>query len=361
MLRLWFNRTYATNAQVIDLLRANPDGHDVHVIGTHTDPDSPVLLASDHAEAEPDLEPGEYVEWALGFAAQHGVDVFVPRLHMAELADARDRFLAVGTRLLCPEGDTVRLFADKPRAYAAAASLGLPVPPHRVVSDAAGLRQAHAQLAALGGPVCMKPTHGTAGAGYRVLVDRPAALADFAGRTRARAGLTDVCAALEAAAAAGDRCPKLLLTPYLDGPEISMDVLADADGAVRAVIGRTHAARGRRRHLVDDPQARVVAETLTTAHRVSYLSNTQVRYWRGQGDLAPRPYLLEVNTRISGGLFQTALAGVNLPWAAVRLALGEEPEPIGPRYGAAFTTTTALVALNHVAARGTRQPARPLD
>lgn len=361
MLRLWFNRTYATNAQVIDLLRANPDGRAVHVIGTHTDPDSPVVLAADQAEIEPDLEPGQYVEWALRFAGRHGVDVLVPRLHMAELAAARDRFAAVGTRLLCPDADTVRLFADKPRAYAAATALGLPVPPHRVVSDSAGVRAAFEQLAALGSGVCMKPTQGTAGAGYRLLVDRPPQLADFAGRARARADLGAVCAALEAAAAAGEPGPELLLTPYLDGPEISMDALADAVGRPLAVIGRTHAVRGRRRHLVDDRQARAVAERLLAAHRVGYLSNTQVRYWRGPGDAQPRPYLLEVNTRISGGLFQTALAGVNLPWAAVRLALGEDPGRLEPRYGAAFTTTSALVPLDHHGALGTRQPARPLD
>ena len=97
------------------------------------------------------------------------------------------------------------------------------------------------------------------------------------------------------------------------------------------------------RHSAAD--ARTVAEALNLAHRVAYLANTQVRYWQGPGDEKPRAYLLELNTRIAGGLFQTALAGVNLPWAAVRLALGEDVGTLHPSYDVAFTTVSSLVAL----------------
>ena len=36
------------------------------------------------------------------------------------------------------------------------------------------------------------------------------------------------------------------------------------------------------------------------------------------------PVLMDVNTRPAGGLHQLALCGINAPWAAVQLALGEE-------------------------------------
>jgi biotin carboxylase len=343
LLRIWFNRTYATNTHVIAMLRANPDGCALHVIGTHTDPDSPVLVVCDESGLEPELEPAEYVEWALDFAGAHDVDVLIPRLYMAELADARERFAALGTRVMCADGDVVRLFADKPRAYRAAAELGIPVPPHEVVRDAAGLRAAHARLAAVAESVCMKPTEGVGGAGYRVLTTEPATLDEFAGQVRSRAPLAAVCDALERASAAGEPIPELLVMPYLTGPEISIDALAAPDGTVLAAVGR---GRSRRRRLIlDDAPARNVAESLIRAHRVAYLSNVQVRYWQGPGDDAPQPYLLELNTRISGGLFQTALAGVNLPWAAVQLALGQPVAPLEPTFGAAFTTMSSLVPL----------------
>lgn len=343
MIRIWFNRTYATNSHVIAMLRANDDGRELHVIGTHTDPDSPVLIACDESEVEPELDPADYVEWALQFARSHHVDVLIPRLHMAELADARERFAAIGTSLACADGDTVRLFADKPCAYRAAAELDIPVPPHHVVRDSAGLREAHARLRQVAASVVMKPIEGVGGAGYRVLTTEPQTLEDFAGHIRHRAGLDAVCRAMDVAVTADERVPELLVMPYLTGPEISVDVLARPDGAVLAAIGRGRSRR--RRLIVDDAPARAVAEVLTGAHRVGYLSNTQVRYWQGPDDGAPRPYLLELNTRIAGGLFQTALAGVNLPWAAVRIALGEQVPALTPRFGAAFTTMSSLVPL----------------
>jgi len=345
LLRIWFNRTYATNSHIIAMLRANPDGRPVHLIGTHTDPDSPVLVACDEAYPEPpeDCLAADYVAWALEFALEHRVGVFVPRLAMADLADARDTFAAAGVTLTCPAGDTVRLFEDKAAAYRAAEALGLAVPPHQLVTDAAGLLAAYEQLRDVAEIVCMKPVQATGGDGFRILSTESPDLAELLGPVRPAAELGRVCAALEAAQAAGEDIPTLLVMPYLPGPEISVDALADRDGRTLAAVGRGRSQR--RRLIVDDVPAREVAEALNLAHRVAYLSNTQVRYWQGPRDEAPRAYLLELNTRISGGLFQTALTGVNLPWAAVRLALGEDVGTLHPRYDVAFTTVSSLVAL----------------
>jgi biotin carboxylase len=182
------------------------------------------------------------------------------------------------------------------------------------------------------------------GDGYRRLTTDPPRWDDFDAEVRSLVRVDDMCRALDDA---GPR--ELLVMPFLDGVEVSVDVLADAAGNVHAAIGRRHEAahrNDRRRSIVDDPQARGVAEVLTRTHRVAYLSNTQVKYWRGPDDATERPYLLEVNTRAAGGLFQTALAGVNLPWAAMRLALGEELSPLEPKWGSAYTEIASYVQLD---------------
>lgn len=337
MVRLWFNRTYATTWHLIGMIRANPEGRSVHVLGSHIDLASPVLSACDRTLLEPAVGPAEYVDWAVATAEAERIDVFVPREHMAALAAARDRFAAVGTRLLCPDADVVELFDDKAAGYRAAAALGLPVPPYRVVHDGAELRDAYAEFAAIADEVCMKPVRGVGGEGYRRLTTEPVAwAADLARELRSLVRLDDACRALDDA---GPR--EVMVMPFLEGTEVSVDVLADSSGQVRAAVGRAHDTQpGRRlRMIADDPAAREMAEVLTPAHRVAYLSNTQVKYWRG------RPYLLELNTRAAGGIFQTALAGVNLPWAAVQLALGEEPAPIRPRWGARYTEVASYVEI----------------
>jgi biotin carboxylase len=350
VVRVWFNRTYATTAHVAQMLRDNPAGRPVTVVGSHSDPDSPVLAGCDESFLEPALTGPAYVDWALEFARTHRIDVLVPRLAMAELADERAGFEAAGTVLAAPDAATVRLFEDKAAAYRAAGRLGLPVPPHHVVTDGAGLRAAHDDLQTLG-LVCVKPVRGVGGAGFRVLTTAPPSLDELAEPAHLRMDLDRLCAALDSGNDAGNDAGtaglSLLVTPYLTGREVSVDAVADRDGRTLAAIGRL--ATRRRRHILDDAPARAVAERLNAAHRVSFLSNTQVRYWQGPGDAEPQPYLLELNTRASGGLFQTALAGVNLPWAALQIALGEPVEPLTPSFGAAFTTVAALVPLDPTA------------
>jgi len=352
-MRVWFNRTYATTCHLISQVRQNPDGRAVHVISTHVDPDSPVLAVSDHAELEPTIGPHEYVEWALQFALSQRVDVLVPRFAMAELAEARERFSRQGTVLACPEAPTIRLFEDKAAAYVAARQLDVRVPPHVVVSDGDGLRDAYARLSELSGPggtggtggtggkVCMKPVTGAGGEGYRRLTHLPATAAEYTGEVRSTVRVDAVAAAWERDGGPG---VPMLVMPFLDGPEVSVDVLATPAGEVLAAVGRQH-DESRSRRIVDDRLARSTAEILTAAHRIGYLSNTQVRYWRGPDDERQEPYLLEVNTRAAGGLFQTALAGVNLAWAALQVAAGEDPGSITPRFGATYVPIASIVAL----------------
>ena len=352
MLRIMFNRTYATGAHVISMLRDNPSGCPVQVVGTHADPDSPVLAACDEAYPEPpeDVVGADYVEWALAFTAEHRIDVLVPRLNSADLADARADFTAAGVALVAPPGDAIRLFHDKAAAYADAAQRGLPVPPYRVVTTSAELRAAVVELTPVSPQLCIKPVSGVAGAGYRRLTTSGPTMADLLGHVDAFETVERYCDALDAStagtASGGDDqpgVPPLIVLPYLTGPEVTVDCLGDLDGTLLAAIGRTKGRR--RRRIVDDSPARAVARALLAAHRMSFLSNVQVRYWRGPDDEQPLPYLLEVNTRMSGGLFMTALTGLNLPWAAVQLALGRDVHLPTPEFDISFTPVSSIVRL----------------
>ena len=185
---------------------------------------------------------------------------------MADLADARGDFTAAGVALACPSGDTVRLFEDKAAAYLAAAKLDLPVPPHHVVNDAAGLRAAYEQLREVAETVCMKPVRGTGGDGFRILSTVAPSLADVLRPSQEQVISLDWAgAALDAASRTDRDLPRWLVMPYLPSPETSVDVLADA----RAVPWSPPGGRKSRRRsvIVDDLPARQVAETLNLAHR----------------------------------------------------------------------------------------------
>lgn len=117
--------------------------------------------------------------------------------------------------------------------------------------------------------------------------------------------------AMHRAQDAGVTLPELLVMPWLPGPEVSVDCLGAPDGLCRRVPRAQHG----RRYVLGDVDALEAARVIVARHTLFSLSNTQVRYWRNPGiDARPLPYLLETNTRMAGGLFQSALAGVNLAW-----------------------------------------------
>lgn len=324
MLRIWINRSFATTANAIADLRRDPPEGGVHVLGTHVDPGSPVLAVCDATEAEPDVDGAAYLAWALELCRRHRIDVVVPRAHAAELASARADFAAIGAAVLAADPDGIALVDDKARAYAAAAELGVLVPPHRVVRSGAELLDAVREIRAADGTACMKPVSAAGASGFRILDAAPPSLAQLLDEPEPVVHPDHAAAALDEPGA-----PPFLVMPILPGPEVSVDCLADGAGTLLASVTRTKHRRGVL--LDDDEEARAAATVLVEHHRLAFLSNTQFRYWRQPGvDARPRPYLLETNPRAAAGLYQTALTGRHLFRDAIDLAAGRRPAPAGP-------------------------------
>ncbi|GHD92114.1 ATP-grasp domain-containing protein [Streptomyces naganishii] len=319
--RVWLNRTYAENVFFMDQLRRNPADRAVEIHATHGDADSPVLAAADTAELEPEgLSPAAYAEYALDQCARRGIDVFVPRLHQDAIVGHRAEFASVGTALLAPTPQAVAVFADKATAYEAVRSIGVPVPPWWRVGTAAELLAAVEELEAAGHRACFKPASGAGGTGFRVITREPFSLADLDGFPGPRVPLDVVLRALEQSEEAVD----WLVMPRLEQPEVSVDCLTGPDNRIRLAVGRTK--NGRRRGFTLHEQWLEPARRIAEGFGLHYLSNIQFRVF------GERPVLLDVNTRPAGGLHQLSLCGINAPWAAVQLALGEDPGPVLPPF-----------------------------
>ncbi|MFI9214773.1 ATP-grasp domain-containing protein [Streptomyces werraensis] len=329
--RVWLNRTYAENVFFMDQLRRNPSDRAVEIHATHGDPDSPVLAAADTAELEPEgLSPAAYVEYALTQCERRGIDVFVPRLHQSAIVAHRAEFEAAGTALLAPPPEAVAVFEDKVVAYQAVESIGVPVPPWWRVRDADELLTAVEELERLGHRACFKPAAGAGGVGFREITREPFSLSQLKGFPSPHVPLDLVLESLRRAEEPVD----WLVMPRLEQPEVSVDCLTGPDNRLRLAIGRTK--HGRRRGFTLHERWLEPARRIAEGFGLHHLSNIQFRMLGG------RPVLMDVNTRPAGGLHQLALCGVNVPWAAVRLALGDDPGEIGPPFlGQDYTVVSA--------------------
>ncbi|MFJ7904421.1 ATP-grasp domain-containing protein [Streptomyces sp. NPDC096198] len=319
--RVWLNRTYAENVFFMDQLRRNPCDRAVEIHATHGDPDSPVLAAADTAEPEPEgLSPAAYVEYALDQCVRRGIDVFVPRLHQDAIVAHRAEFAAVGTALLAPPAEAVAVFRDKDTAYHAAGSIGVAVPPWWRVTDEDQLVAAVEELEAGGHRACFKPAAGAGGVGFRVITRAPFSMAQLNGFPGPQVPLDLVARAVREAEEPVD----WLVMPRLAEPEVSVDCLTGTDNLIRMAVGRTK--NGRRRGFTLHERWLEPARRLAEGFGLHHLSNIQFRMYDGE------PVLLDVNTRPAGGLHQLSQCGVNAPWAAVQLALGEDPGTVEPPF-----------------------------
>ena len=323
-LRIWVNRSYATSLHALRLLRDNADGVDVTIIGTHADRDSPVLTGCDEIADEPPARVrGEaYGEWALDFAVRYRVDVIWPRHQPEAVAAAAGALADAGIAVVAPPASVIAHCEDKERTYATAAAAGVEVPPRRVARDADELRVALDDLPAEVGPgveLCIKPVSGVGGVGFRVVRDEAPSWDALQADPEPVVTSVDLLRAYATAEDPG----ALLVQPWLDEPELSVDLLADR-GVVLAAATRGKPvgdAEVRARWVRDDPALAEPVAVLARTLGPHSLANVQFRWWRG------RAVLLEVNPRASAGLYQSALGGVDLVWAAVRLARGLPVDP----------------------------------
>lgn len=327
------------------MVKSNPDSIPVYAITTSDKIDSPVLLAGDESHLEPSRElvtGNAYVDWALLFCKTHSVDVFVPMREIAAISARKDEFASLGVAILASPADSINLLEDKNLAYLSARDNGIPVPPWRMVSSLQEFIDAYASLLDETNnrdAICIKPNQGVGGQGYRKIVTAAPELKDLLIDPKHVIELKVLLDIFRRTEDAGQKLPEFMLMPYLDEPETSVDCLSDTQGNILAAIPR--AKTGRKQHMPEDSyEAIEIATQMVKTYGLSYLTNTQTRVYHGHA------VLLETNTRISGGMYASPLAGVNLPWEGIKLAIFggiEKPEVI---LGAEYSSIPYLIRTN---------------
>jgi carbamoyl-phosphate synthase large subunit len=232
-----------------------------------------------------------FVDDLISQCAADGIDVLFSTVdaELPALAARRDELLAsAGTVLAAPSLATLEVALDK-FALAERVQAYARVPVTRLVGPAARAEQWVF-------PIIVKPRRGAGSRGVRLVQDR------------------------EQLDALGDD-DSLIAQEHLPGDEFSVDVFADASGAVIAAVPRTRARvdsgvsiAGR---TVRNPELESTAAAVARAIGLVGVANVQLRY-----DVSGVAALLEVNPRFPGAMPLTIAAGVDMPSLALDLALG---------------------------------------
>ena len=307
-------------------------------IVSHSQPDAPSLEVAHEGFLEPRALLGDaYLEYCLDKCREHQVEVFVPAKLMAPIRDARERFEAVGTRVLTvADGATLRLLDRKAEFLESFDTSICPIPEFRVFTTLEEFDSAVLELSGPAEKLCFKPSRGIYGHGFRVLTARESLKNLLSGDT--------VKMSYERARAIFAHSPffePMLLMHYCEGVERSIDALAFEGRLIQAVVRRKD---GEGVQVLEHNELVLeIAQKLAHKYTLSGVFNFQLKEKGGV------PQMLEINARPSGGLFQAMMAPGFNPMRynlLLHLGLAREDEVPIPRVGMRVAVRSSAAILD---------------
>ncbi len=342
-LTIWFNRWFSTVSHYMEMIRNNPDNQTFVIYGTHPNPDTVYFNYCDVFGTEPDCHGEEYLQFCLDYCRQNNIDIFIPRKENVLISQHLDDFRAIGVKVLvCPDGDLMAMMDNKVAMYRSLEQKEqdghsiVTIPAYRVVNNAEDFKNAYEEMKREGNQLCIKPVIGEGASGFRIIDNNANTIPYlFSTASSQKMSFETAYEILQKQ----PQFPDLMVLEYLHGYEYSIDCLAGADGTLHVAIPRKK-GKGRIREIEYNEELLSIARKMAEHYKIPFVFNIQVKYNDGV------PKLLEINPRMSGGLHISCLAGVNIPYYAIKLLLGGTVGQLYPNYGVKATYIEQSVILS---------------
>lgn len=304
MSRIWLNHWFSTAYHFVNLLKE--DGHTI--IATNLRDTCVYAQNADEFYLEPEIEGEQYLDWALSFCQTHRIDIFFPKRQLGLITKQQTRFKDIGVKVVC-ESDILRyeLLQNKFKTMQFLKSCdlhGFQIPEMEVVTTVFDFVIAEDKLSKKYGDICMKYNIDEGGQSYKRIKERRPSLS----RLRENNGLVYsydyVLSCLETVR----QFPELIVMPYLNGEELSVDCL---DTGLEFVANVRHKCSNRVTKISCVDKLIDACRELQKILRLEMPYNVQFRY---HNDVL---YLLEINTRLAGGAWKASYVGHRFPNLAI--------------------------------------------
>lgn len=274
----------------------------------------------------------QYVEAMLKISQREHVDAIVPASETESLVLSKNkqRFDKIGTKLICPDYDTIKLTSDKFLFCDYLKKKGLPFPEIYSVKTLKEFREAARKLGYPEKPIIMKPKFGIGSRGVRIL-DVKRNRKDILFKEKSESSIYTILEDIEQILK-GDDFPEVVVSEYLPkGIEYSAETLSK-DGEMlicvpklrmKKIVGLSLFGIVDRNEEVED-----LCRKMSKVFRFNYNFNVQFKYSE-DNKLVP----FEINPRIAATIILAAAAGANLLYFAVKLGLDEEIPKVKIRNG----------------------------
>lgn len=315
--------------------------HDIHVVAVNADGSAQARHFADAFEVVPlGNEPG-YVDRICDVIKAHGVDLVLPCSdeEALVLASSRQQVEGAGATLACTDIETLRIFSDKKKTYAALQQAGIPVPDWACVTSRDEFETAFTDLLARHGEVAVRPAVSRGGRNVFVIRQDIQDIESYLGGFELHMNLETfrrdhLDAALE--------CLPLILAERLMTPAFDSDILAWCGKAIHVIprqrIDHTGNSQG-----YEIFEQKMITET---GHKIAELFKLSWLYdvdW--MTNKAGEPRIVEINPRPSGSFTVPIIAGVPLLDDMISLFRGEDVKPADPPQDQTIIPFNALKAV----------------
>ncbi len=311
--RVWFNHWFSSAYHIINLLKED-DKINFIIIGSNTDNNCVYRHVCNEWSLEPIIEnDSEYVEFCIDFCKKNKIDVFVPRRCMVSISKRLKDFDDIGVLVLVERDySLVSVLSDKAKTYEELVNAGIDyVPPYYVVNNADEFSDAYKRLKNDTNRICIKYSVDEGAVSFREIDDTVNDSLKYNGRPKISYDTIITILSNE------KNCKPLIVMPYLSGIEISVDCLYRENH--KHIIIPRHKSSKRSETIRFDKDIIEICNLLLDNFKLKRPCNLQFRYNDN------KLYLLEINTRMSGGIqLSCKSTGINIPNIAVNQLLGFE-------------------------------------
>ncbi len=312
-MKIWFNHWFSTAYHLINLIKSeNPEKF--IFVGSNKNDYAIYKQTCDEWQIEPaDISENDYVEYCLNFCKQHEINIFVPRRNLTAIATEISKFENIGVKVLTGNNpELMQILDDKVKTYEYISKIGLGeiVPNFEIVNSVENFERAYKNLKTADNRICYKLVKDEGAVTFRVIDD---SLENASGLYKTPNTKVTFDAAVKILSQYNFKIP-LLEMIYLSGQEISVDCLKTAQGNI--IIPR-YKNNVRYSEIRFDSEIMELAEKILSNLNFSVPINIQFKMHNN------KPYLLEINPRMSGGLQLSCLGSkINIPDLAINQILG---------------------------------------
>lgn len=295
-MRVWFNHWFSTAYYYISYLQSN--GY--YVVATNKRGTCVYRTVADEFYIEPDIEGSAYLKYCLTFCKEHNIDIFIPRQGISYIISNLNEFEKIGVKVLCERNkhlynilnsklDTSLLFSNLDIVS---------VPEHFVVRTANEFKYIYDYIQKKYGEVCIKYNSDEGGQSYKRISPHTPNI----NRIRENNGLIFDFDYVYECLSSVESFDPLVVMPYLNGDEVSVDCFGVGD---KFIAVPRYKLSNRVTRLEQNDEIYNICKKFWQAVNIHAPFNVQFRYHNDE------LYILEVNTRLSGGAWKAKEVGVD--------------------------------------------------